>query len=347
MTARWAGRASGRDAAMRKPLAATAVILALFLALPWYALAEDEVEISVATVNAPAGGQATVDVAFEACDHVDSLQFNLNYDPSALSVSAVVPGTVFPAEYCVTNANESGRIRVACASALGLSAEDGGVLLSVTFNVLGSAGSAVTLSDVAVTVVDAEYVQSAAYLLSSDGGVTVDGGPLPAPVVTPWVAPTPIPTPSPTPEPTAVPTIAAFADSVAEPTPAPTPEPASASGPMLPYLIVGIFAVLAIAAIVIILISASASKKRRKKKKKTAGMAGSQKGSGAKKASVAASADDAPQRAKRSSAAQAPGNGEKPTTGQSGVHTKSKRAKSGQRGSHAKDAGPAQRRKKP
>ncbi len=252
---------------MRRSLASIAVILTLFVALPWNALAEDEVEISVSTKNATSGGVANVEVSFEACDHVDSLQFNLNYDPSALSVSSVTPGTVFPAEYCVANANEPGRIRVACASATGLSAEDGGTLLTVAFNVTGG-GSAVTLSDVVVTVVDSDYNQTQAYLLATDGGVTVDGGALPAPVVTPWIAPTPIPTPSPTPEPTIAPTMAAFSDTVAESTPAPTPEPAPAKTAMLPYLIVGIFAVLAIAAVVIILISSANTKKRRKKKKK-------------------------------------------------------------------------------
>ena len=244
----------------------TAILAGILLMLPQAGLAEGEVEISVTTVAASAKGEAVVEVALDACEGVDSLQFNLNYDPNALSVVRVTPGRVFPAEYCVSNANEPGRIRVACATARGLSVEDSDILLQVVFQTRNGSGSAVTLSDVVATVVDAEYVATRAYLLAENGGVTVNGAPLPAPITTPWIAETPVPTPSPEPDPTPEPTAAVLsdADAASEPTPEPS---APAKRAMLPYLIVGIFSVLALAAIVIILVSSRNSRKRRKRKK--------------------------------------------------------------------------------
>lgn len=248
-----------------------AAILAclMLLLLPQIALAEDEVELSVSTVAASKKGEAVVEVVLAACEGVDSLQFNLNYDPNALSVVRVTPGRVFPAEYCVANANEPGRVRVACATARGLSDEDRDVLLEVVFKTRSQTGSAVTLSDVLATVVDSEFIQTKAYLLVENGGVTVGGAALPAPITTPWIAETPVPTPSPEPDPTPEPTPAVLVDDAleeAEPTPA--PEPASNKA-ILPYFIVAVFSVLAAAAIIIILVSSKNSRKRRRKKKKS------------------------------------------------------------------------------
>ena len=259
----------------RRVLTALAALLLLSaILLPGAALAEDEVVLTIGTIDGASGDEVELEIEMNGCEAVDSLQFNLNYDPAALKVLRVTPGTVFPAEYCVTNTAESGRVRAACVSATGLSDEDGGTLMIVKFRLLNGAGSVVSFSDVVVTRVDGDYNQSRAYLLVTDGGVTAGGGALPAPVTTPWIAETPVPTPSPTPEPTAVPTPAVFADETPVPTivpEEPTPAPGKA---LLPYLIVGVFAVLAAFAIVIILIVGSRTsrrkKKRRRKKKKNA-----------------------------------------------------------------------------
>lgn len=251
----------------RAPLLALLIMLAALA--PQSALAEDEaVVLTIETADGASGGEVDVHIGMERCEAVDSLQFNLNYDAAALKAVRVTPGTVFPAEYCVTNIQEAGRVRAACVSALGLSAEDGGVMMTVTFRLLNATGSAVTFSDVAVTRVDAEYNQSQAYVQVENGGVTAGGAALPAPVTTPWIAPTPVPTPSPTPEPTQAPTAAVLAGETPAPAPAPEARDNPAERAMLPYIIAGVFAVLAAAAIVIVLISSGKNIRRRKKRRK-------------------------------------------------------------------------------
>ncbi len=252
----------------KRSLAPLLALLLLLAALfPQSALAEDEaVVLAVETVDGASGDEVDVQIEMERCEAVDSLQFNLNYDADALKAVRVTPGTAFPAEYCVTNIQEAGRVRAACVSALGLSAEDGGVMMTVTFRLLNATGSAVTFSDVIATRVDVEYNQSQAYVQVENGGVTAGRAALPAPVTTPWIAQTPAQTPSPTPEATQAPTPAVFADK----TPSPTPEAqdSTAGRAMLPYIIVGVFAVLAAAAIGIVLISSGKSSRRRKKRRK-------------------------------------------------------------------------------
>lgn len=247
---------------------AFALLLLLLSPLAWEVARAEEtlVALSAATVEGVSGEEVDVSLTLAECEAVDSLQFHLNYDATALKPVRVTAGSVFPAEYCVTNLAEPGRVRAACASAEGVSAEDSGTLMIITFSVLSGTGSALSFSDVVVTRVDSEYNQTRAYLSVTDGGVTVGGAALPAPVTTPWVAETPVPTPSPTPEPTPEPTPVVFAD----PTPAPTvtPAPAATDRALLPYLIVGVFAVLATAAIVIILVSGSKTSKRKRKRRK-------------------------------------------------------------------------------
>lgn len=190
---------------MKNPLRILAALLAVVSLLPFArAQAEEEiVRLSVGTADGAPGGQVVVSVLLENCAGVDSAQFDLNYDPAALSVAAVTPGDLFPPEYCVANFDEAGRIRVACASGPGLTG--GGALLTVTFDILSDAGSAVTLTSGIVTRVDADYNQTEAYVSIEDGGVSVDAGEIPAALVTPWIPATPTPTPSPTPVPTPVP----------------------------------------------------------------------------------------------------------------------------------------------
>ncbi|MEA4915674.1 MAG: cohesin domain-containing protein [Christensenella sp.] len=181
----------------------TVLLLAVSLTAPKRALAEetDSVLISIGTVTGETDGQVDLPVALSQCKGVDSVQFDLNYDSAALKFISMTPGDLFAAQYTVVNADVPGRIRVACASALGL--ENEGTLLTLRFQVLSGTGSAVTISSGIVTRVDADYNQSTALVSIADGGIAVGTAPLPTPAVTPWVPATPVPTPSPTPEATA------------------------------------------------------------------------------------------------------------------------------------------------
>ncbi|NLI53987.1 MAG: hypothetical protein GX417_06610 [Clostridiales bacterium] len=189
-----------------------AVVLVLF---PAQALAEEgSVLIRVETADGAADGVVDIPILLEGCEGVDSVQFDLNYDGAALSFVSMTPGDLFAAEYTVFNAEVPGRIRVACAGALGLTGP--GTLMTLRFRALNDVGSAMTVTSGIVTRVDAEYVQSEAYVSVENGGVTIDGAPLPEPAVTPWVPRTPVPALTPTPE----------------PTPGATPEPTATASPV-------------------------------------------------------------------------------------------------------------------
>ena len=183
----------------RTLLLLSALLLAVALAAPAkaYAVEEDNVQIQVDTVTGETGKQVDLPVMLGNCAGVDSAQFDLNYDSTALEFVSMTPGDLFAAQYTVINADTPGRIRVACASALGLSGS--GTLMTLRFRLLGDAGSAVTISNGIITRVDADYNQTPALIAITDGGITVGTAPLPAPVVTPWVPATPIPSPTPTP----------------------------------------------------------------------------------------------------------------------------------------------------
>ncbi len=182
-----------------------ALLLAVTLSAPTRAFAEEEefVQIQVGTVSGESNGQIDLSVLLSNCAGVDSIQFDLNFDSAALEYVSMTPGDLFAAQYTVANSDMSGRVRIACASALGL--EGAGTLLTLRFRVLSDTGSAVNITNGIVTRVDADYNQTIAYVSITDGGVTIGEAALPAPVATPWVPATPVPTPSPTPEPTATP----------------------------------------------------------------------------------------------------------------------------------------------
>ena len=185
----------------------TVLLLAVSLTAPKRALAEeaDSVLISIGTVTGETDSQIDLPVTLSQCKSVDSVQFDLNYDSAALAFLSMTPGELFAAQYTVINTDVPGRIRVACASALGL--EGAGTLMTLRFQVLSDTGSAVTVSSGIVTRVDEAYNQSTALVSIADGGVAIGTAPLPAPVVTPWVPATPVPSPTPTPEVTATPEI--------------------------------------------------------------------------------------------------------------------------------------------
>lgn len=183
----------------------TVLLLAVSLSAPSRALAEEAeaVLISIGTVTGETDGQIDLPVELSQCKGVDSVQFDVNYDSTALQFVSMTPGDLFAAQYTVVNADESGRIRVACASALGL--EGAGTLMTLRFQVLSETGSAVIVTSGVVTRVDSDYNQSSALVSIANGGVAVGTAPLPAPAVTPWIPATPVPTPSPTPEATVAP----------------------------------------------------------------------------------------------------------------------------------------------
>lgn len=239
---------------MRKLLLVmSALVLALCLIAPAAALADGEpvVQLSFGSASGEVGGTVDVPVLLTNCKSVDSVQFDINYDPAALSVVSVTPGDLFPVEYCFANTAESGVVRVACACALGL--EGDGTLLTIHFKILTEAGSALTvtsrLGGSEVTYIDADFNQLTAYLSLENGGVSVGTGSVPNPIVTPWVpvspSPTPSPTPTATPEPTATPTEQAQAA-----TPAPEAPAASGMDPFAYYIIGGLIVLILIVVVV-------------------------------------------------------------------------------------------------
>ena len=144
----------------------------------------------------------------------------------------------------------------ACAD--GLSAD--GTLATLTFEVLGETGSAVVLTDVLATTVDAARVQHKAYVTLQNGGVAVgEGAAVPEPVVTPWPVETPVPTPAPTPAPTATP--------IPSPTPAPVLPPAPEGAPPGGYLLLLLGALL-IAVLTALLITLAVRRTRARKRRK-------------------------------------------------------------------------------
>lgn len=229
-----------------------ALLLAVLFVSPAQAHAEDEsVMIQVDTVSGEAGGQIDLPVLLDNCAGVDSVQFDLNYDSAAMEFVSMTPGDLFPAQYTVANSDVPGRVRIACASALGL--EGAGTLLTLRFRLLGETGSAVAVTSGIVTRVDADYNQTTAYVAIQDGGVTIGEAPLPAPAVTPWVPATPVPTPSPTPEITATPEVTVAPESAAPAEVTAAPMVASSLNPMVLYIGGGLL--LAVVLLVVILIA--------------------------------------------------------------------------------------------
>lgn len=251
---------------MRKILLFIAALTLIFcLFVPARARAEGEsaetdkvVHLAVGSVDGAVGDEVEVPLLLSDCVGVDSLELDLNYDAAALSVAKVVPGDLFPVEYCVTNTDQPGVIHIACASALGLKGD--GTLLSVRFQILTAAGSALAvtthLNEKELTFINADYQQFGAYLTLENGGVSVGGATVPAPLVTPWTPATPIPTPSPSPTPTVEPTF--NAQTISEtPVPSAAPNAAAQPDPGAYYIIGALVALL----IVIIVVSAVRRKK--------------------------------------------------------------------------------------
>jgi len=235
----------------------TALLFAVLFVFPAQARAEEEiVMIQVGTVSGENGTQIDLPVLLENCAGVDSVQFDLNYDSAALEFVSMTPGDLFAAQYTVANSDVPGRVRIACASALGL--EGPGTLLTLRFRLLSDTGSAVSVTSGIVTRVDADYNQSSAYVAIQDGGISAGAAALPVPAVTPWVPATPVPTPSPTPEITATPEVTAAPETAALADATAAPTILSSLNPMVLYVGGGLL--LAVVILVVILISRKSRK---------------------------------------------------------------------------------------
>ena len=211
------------------------------------ALAEDEVVLAVDTVAGAAGETVDVTVNVSNALRLDSIQFRVNYDQQALHLVEAVPSELTQSSgILVTNTEVDGLVQVAFACAYGL--EQNGSVLTLRFEVLTDTGSAVTISDVLATKVDAELSQYKVYLAITDGGVQVGEASLPESAATPWIPE------SPTPEPTATPEVT---DAPPETIDIPITQTLKPGGAGL-YIVAGIAIVGLIVAIVL-----SLSKKRR------------------------------------------------------------------------------------
>lgn len=234
-----------------------ALLFAVMLLLPAQAHAEEgSVFIRVESGAGTVGEETALTVTLDHCSGVDSVQFDLNYDPAALQVVSMTPGDLFPAEYTIANLSEPGRVRIACASALGIG--DAGRLLILRFRALTDAGSAVTISSGIVTRIDTNYNQSAAYVSIENGGIAVGGAPLPQAAVTPWIPETPVPTPTPAPTPMPTPAETAQPEEIST-LPQEEPPAEQKSIPTAAYLVAGGLALV----IIVIVIIIAASKRRR------------------------------------------------------------------------------------
>ena len=166
---------------MKRPLLLlSALLLAVVFVFPVHARAEEEVvSIQVGTVSGENGALVDLPLLLDNCTGVDSVQFDLNYDSAALQFVSMTPGDLFAAQYTIANSDVPGRVRIACASALGLG--ESGTLLTLRFRLLSEAGSAVSITSGIITRVDADYNQTKAYLAIQDGGISAGTAPLPAP----------------------------------------------------------------------------------------------------------------------------------------------------------------------
>lgn len=242
--------------------AATLLACLIFVVVSAASLAEGEVALTVDTVQAEAEGQAVVTITAENAVTLDSLQFRVNYDQQALRLAAEpVAGEPLADGIAVTNTDTAGVVGFAFACADGLAAD--GTVLTLTFDVLDETGSAVVLTDVLATTVDAALEQHKAYVTLENGGVAVgEDGQVPDPVVTPWPVETPTPTPTPTPIPTATPA------PTATPTPTSPVLPGTDRPIDLPMLGIGALLLVTLVALLVALAVRNARAKKRRRKRK-------------------------------------------------------------------------------
>jgi len=239
----------------------SALVLSAMMVIPVHALAEEDtdktVRISVGSASGEVGVEVDVPIMLYDCENVDSIEFNLNYDPDALSVVSVTPGDLFPAEYCVSNSDTPGTVSIACACRDGL--DGSGTLLTVRFEILNDTGSALTVTthksgeyaEEVVSYIDEDYNQYFSYVSLENGSVTVGSALAPDPLVTPWVPATPVPTPSPTPEATEVPVTSLQTDDE-ETAQSPTSETGGDSDvePVAYFVVGGLFIILIVLIVV-------------------------------------------------------------------------------------------------
>ena len=230
------------------------VLAALLFCFAAVSLAEGEIGLAVDTVSAKDGGRAEVSVALTNAFGMDSLQLNINYDPTALRlVEEPVVGGILDGALAVSNTDNMGMVAFAFASRDGLQSD--GTALTLTFEVLTEVGSAIVVTDVQATTVDAQLKQHAASVTVTNGGVSIGDAALPAPVVTPWVAPTAAPTVSASPTTVPSPTPALAAKPTALPTAAPETTASESTKTMLPAYLLALGGIAAAIVIVWLLLS--------------------------------------------------------------------------------------------
>ena len=238
-------------------LVLSALLLTALFPVQALALEENEsVTIQIGAASAENGATVDIPVYLKNSAGVDSIQFDLNYDSAALSVVSVTPGDLFLPEYVIYNADEPGRLRIACADKLGLAGD--GTLLTVRFLALSDAGSALTATSGIITRVDADYVQTNAYVALESGGISIGAGAVPEALVTPWIPETPVPTA--TPEPSDTPQPVEEAASVVSSAPEvqlPAESAATTEVEPIAYVVVGV-----LFALLIVLITVSVIRRR-------------------------------------------------------------------------------------
>lgn len=255
------------------------LLVVVLLACPMTVLAEeDSIDIAVATVQAAAGAEeATVAVKLSNCASMDSIQLRINYDETAMRLTAVDTHGILDSGLHVLNTEKVGLLILAFASAEGVRADEG-TLIELQFTLVNEAGSAVTVSEALATRYDAETgVQSKAYVTVQDGGVTFqEDGTLPEARITPWIPETPAPTPEPTPEPTEVPIVVPDAAAEADVTAAPAEKAEKKTGGVPLFLIIPGLLAIALFALAAWLIISDRKKKREAERRKAERMAARQ-----------------------------------------------------------------------
>ena len=228
------------------------LLMLLLLLVPAFpALGEEEIGIRVSNTAIGSDGRAAVTVSLTDCGGMDSVQFDIWYDSSAVMLVDAMPGELLSGGTYAFNTDTPGTIRFAYASAEGLK-EGTGTAVILTFATLQDTGTAVLVTEAKASRYDGENGagQYRAFVTVENGGITSAGsGLVPDAGITPWIPETPTPSPKPTPAPTETP---------AEQTPQVTQEeiPEKTSSPImgLAYLF-GALAVIACAGAVWILLS--------------------------------------------------------------------------------------------
>lgn len=239
---------------LKRIYAVLSVIMVLALCLTaGSASADGEIHVSTSEYQTDKNNNIEVSVNLSGCKGMDSVQFNLNYDPTSFELFRIMEGDLTEDGYCAYNPDEEGVIRFAFACRDGL-VNDSGTMLTVVLTPINDHGTVLTITDVLSSRYDKDTdTQTKAYVTIENGGISVGNNDIPEARITPWIPETPTPSPEPTPEPTPVPTQAPTA--IVTETPEPEEETVS-SGPNMKILlpaVAGALVLLIIALLIVLL----------------------------------------------------------------------------------------------